>query len=168
MEEINIYSSEMQVGVYKGVKNVDYLYKYKSFDNLLVMFNGAVDVSRAKYPVFQRKSFIEYINANILIINDNTLTEDNGLSLGWYQSAPEWNLQSDIVFLIKKYLMALEIKNESLFLYGSSAGGFIASIMATHFRGSTAIVNNPQVDVLKFFDSHDTILILNRIIHSCV
>ena len=56
-------------------------------DRLLVMLNGAVQREKGRDPreVFQRRSWINEFNANVLILADATLTPANNLRIGWSQ-----------------------------------------------------------------------------------
>ena len=51
-------------------------------DNLLVLFNGAVDREKHDYETYQRWSWIEQIPHNVLIIPDITLAQGK-FALGW-------------------------------------------------------------------------------------
>ena len=51
---------------------------------MIVLFNGAVDRKKSDLPVFQRRTWIDDIDANVLILDDPTLQMDDEMSVGWY------------------------------------------------------------------------------------
>ena len=56
--------------------------------------------------------------------------------------------------IIKKFAKFLNIETSNLFFYGSSAGGFASLLVSAYFKNSTAIVNNPQTDVVNYEEVH--------------
>ncbi len=125
-------------------------FKKRDSKKLLIFFNGAIDRSRGSLPVFQRKSWIDAFDANILIFDDPTVNNENDLMMGWYIGNAQENVQYHIIQIIKAFLKSLNIDQSDTYCFGSSAGGFMAMITATHLREVTAIVNNPQTDVFKY------------------
>lgn len=126
-------------------------FKKKNSRKLLIFFNGAIDRSKGSPPVFQRKSWIDAFDANILIFDDPTINDENDLKLGWYIGNAQENVQYHIIQIIKAFLKSLNIDQSDTYCFGSSAGGFMAMVVATHMRDVTAIVNNPQTNVFKFY-----------------
>jgi len=125
-------------------------FKKKNSKKLLIFFNGAIDRSKGSPPVFQRKSWIDAFDVNILILDDPTINNENDIKLGWYIGNVQENVQYHIIQIIKAFLKSLNIDQSDTYCFGSSAGGFMAMITATHLRKVTAIVNNPQTDVFKY------------------
>lgn len=132
--------------------HLDYDYKYfpkVNNEKLLVLFNGAIDRKISPPPVFQRSTWVDDFNANVLIVNDPTLTATNDLNIGWYVGNEKENAQYYIVTFLKKFIEVMNFKYQDVLLYGSSAGGFASMIFALHLK-VPCVVNNPQVDVLGY------------------
>lgn len=132
--------------------HLDYDYKYfpkENNDKLLILFNGAIDRSLSLPPVFQRSTWVDDFNANVLIVSDPTLTATNDLNIGWYVGNEKENAQYYIVTFLKKFIEVMNFKYQDVLLYGSSAGGFASMIFALHLN-VPCVVNNPQVDVLSY------------------
>lgn len=125
-------------------------FKKRNSKKLLIFFNGAIDRNRGSLPVFQRKSWIDEFEENILILDDPTINNDNNLKLGWYLGDTQENVQYHIIQIIKAFLKSLNIDRANTYCFGSSAGGFMAMVVATHLREVTAIVNNPQINLHKY------------------
>ena len=56
---------------------------------------------------------------------------------------------------IKLVIEKLGFSLKDVLLFGSSAGGFSALMMAGHLQGSMAIVNNPQTNILEYIQQYD-------------
>lgn len=158
MIEINLkdLSPEHQ-GILK-VNESDFYYnifiKRHHHKSLFVFFQGAVDKSKTQ-PNFQRISWSEKIPANIVIFSDPTV-DNNSLTIGWSQHSPKVNYFYRTAELIKKYALSIDVEEDNIFLYGSSAGGFTALMVAAYFTSATVIVNNPQTDWTLFYKNKVT------------
>lgn len=120
-------------------------------DRLLILYNGAVDRARASDGVvFQRSSWAEEIQASCLWIADPSLLPRPGAILGWGQISEEAHLPDLIPHLVASIGEALNISPARRLHFGSSAGGFQALVCAAADAGSTALVNNPQTDWLRY------------------
>lgn len=145
-------------GLQKFVFNVDGLevpacFAKKSGSNrLLIAFNGAV--SRSKSPsglVFQRSSWANEIDANVLFVSDPTLLRHTTLQLGWGQINQQRFLPFEVMRLVHAIEPVVQTGGSGNRLYyGSSAGGFQAAASATFDSGSSVVVNNPQVNWLNY------------------
>lgn len=125
----------------------------KNSDKLLVMGSGAYDYEKIKPPVFQRLSWINEFDSSVIYYNDPTLYEGN-ISLGWGYGNEHIYYLEDIKDILSILSEMNSINNENIVFYGSSGGGFMSMILATLTKGSRAIVNNPQTNVLKYHEKH--------------
>lgn len=122
-------------------------------NNLIVLFNGAVNRDQGKDPrdVFQRRTWSNRLNANLLYLSDPTLNSENQISIGWGQGSGH-NKPLDVMVKCTAYIQNhLHINNEDILFYGSSAGGFQATYAHAFFPGSTFLVNNAQFDWTKYY-----------------
>ncbi|MBU8536416.1 hypothetical protein [Falsiroseomonas tokyonensis] len=117
---------------------------------LLVFGQGFQARSQVQLPRFQRMDWAEELPYNALIFNDPTLFLREDVSLGWCAGTAEAPVLPTHCEIVGQVRDALGIRNENILFYGSSAGGFTSLMMASRMPGSSALVNNPQTDVLKF------------------
>lgn len=140
------YVSAEGAGVHGKVRSVD------GSRTLTVFFNGAVDPTRAGgSPVFQRSSWASELEGSLLFLSDPTITQTNGLKIGWGQGAPGASAIPLLVGAVEGMVEALGGReNVAVLLYGSSAGGFQALSVASFLSVDRVLVNNPQFDWLKY------------------
>ncbi|MHC6176432.1 hypothetical protein [Glutamicibacter sp. X7] len=129
---------------------------------VVFLLNGAVNRSKAPGPILQRSSWTDEINGSCINIADRTLVDDPEMSIGWAQGDGGRYLyeQHSLAVAISDYLGMKDSRRRIYF--GSSAGGFQALSMASLDKGSTAIVNNPQVDWTRYYKS-----VVDRVRESC-
>lgn len=123
----------------------------KTYEQLVVLSNGAVDHNKKTPPVFMRRSWIDEIDANLVFVDDGTI-HDTDLSLGWGQgNAEEFVLEkyNEIILLIKDMM---KIEDGEVTYFGSSAGGFMSLILSSMHRHSNALINNPQTIVQNYYE----------------
>lgn len=136
-------------------KEEDYYFKISlksSSNKLMIHSNGAVDHAVKAPPVAQRSSWSNEVNANCIFLDDKTL-HDKDISIGWGVGTPERYYLEDYSVIVKRIQELLNIKSENVFYWGSSAGGFMSMVLSSMHNDTTAIVNNPQTLVLKFYKS---------------
>lgn len=121
----------------------------------IIFFNGAVD--RTKAPdgvVFQRSSWADELNANVICVNDGCLIRDPRARLTWAQGDGDL----DYLELVSRHLRQIiseDLKcTEDIILFGSSGGGFQALQIAAKMRTSMVVVNNPQTDWHRYELAH--------------
>lgn len=124
-------------------------------DKLIVMFNGAVNRSSGKDPrnVFQRRTWSDELPAHMLYLADPTLSSENNIQIGWGQGLGHNSPLNAMVrcsAFIRDYL---QLANQDILFYGSSAGGFQATYAHAFFPRSTFLVNNAQFDWTKYYKS---------------
>ncbi|MFC3900415.1 prolyl oligopeptidase family serine peptidase [Aliicoccus persicus] len=118
-------------------------------EKLVVFSNGAVDRKKKTPPLFMRSTWHEDINANCIFIDDKTI-HNIKVSLGWGIGREDRYYILDYLEVVKKIAQLINIRNENIFYYGSSAGGFMSIMLAVHHKNTVAIVNNPQTSVLRY------------------
>ncbi|MEO2582430.1 hypothetical protein [Clostridium tertium] len=55
--------------------------------------------------------------------------------------------------ILEQLINIMSIEKKNTIIYGSSGGGFMAIMLATFLKGSIALVNNPQVDISRYYVS---------------
>ncbi|UBH13863.1 glycosyl transferase [Macrococcus armenti] len=120
-------------------------------DKLVVFSNGAIDPSKKKPPLFMRSNWVEDMTYSAVFIDDKTI-HNSPLRIGWGVGNKNRHYLIDYSIIAKKISHVLRIKDENVYYFGSSAGGFMALGLATFHKDATAIVNNPQTDVMKYYE----------------
>lgn len=124
-------------------------------DNLTVLLPGAVHRDRRTVD-FQRYSWSDDMDGHVISVADPTLTEDNTLSIGWFQGTHEHYAMDRAEALVRACYKALHVPEHAVCVFGSSAGGFSALQLVTRFPEATALAINPQIYIYnyskRFFD----------------
>ena len=122
-------------------------------DRLLVLFNGAVDRSNGKDPreVFQRRTWCDEIEANVLILADATLQPSNEIAIGWAQGNGTPGLVGAMAQCVSQVQDSIGVSNSRTLFYGSSAGGHQALRLHAVFQGSRFLVDNAQFDWTLYY-----------------
>ncbi|RCW77400.1 glycosyl transferase family 2 [Saliterribacillus persicus] len=132
----------------------EYFIRLKSkSEKLLILGSGAYKPSAMSLPVFQRHSWIDDLDDSMIFYNDPTLYLDR-LMLGWGFGDRDTHYLEKISEIINIIKDRINIQNENMFFYGSSAGGFMSLILAASIKGATAIVNNPQTIFTNYHEVH--------------
>ncbi|HLR67017.1 MAG TPA: prolyl oligopeptidase family serine peptidase [Virgibacillus sp.] len=160
-EELNIeVVKEANSGILKVIKEgLDFYFKLNlklETKNAVVFSNGAFDPNLSKPPVFMRYSWAEDYNATCICIDDRTIHGKN-IRLGWGIGTPERHYLLDISAIVMKLLSVIQVNNDNVIYFGSSAGGFMSLMLAVHHKGTKAIVNNPQVYAHKYSTASSTL-----------
>ncbi|MDO5617810.1 hypothetical protein [Kocuria sp.] len=115
---------------------------------VLTLFNGAVDLVRSQgAPIFQRSSWWEDIPCSQIYVADPGSIGEGALSLSWGQVSNDLSSIPPAALALKLLAGALGVYgSENRVYFGSSAGGFWAWSSAVLDHGSTAVVNNAQID----------------------
>lgn len=136
-----------------GVKYEFFVRINKKSSKLLILGSGAYKPSTMTLPVFQRHSWIDELEESMIFYNDPTLYLDH-LMLGWGFGDLKEHYLKNISMILKDLSDFFNYKNENIFYYGSSAGGFMSLMLASMMKSSTAIVNNPQTKVTNYYEVH--------------
>ncbi|WP_145989981.1 hypothetical protein [Corynebacterium riegelii] len=120
------------------------------------MLNGAVERTEERDPreVFQRRSWVDLLDANVLIMSDATIHPENGLRIGWAQGNGTSALEQAMAECVDYFRRSLQIENENILFFGSSAGGYQAIALHSRFNGSRFFVNNAQFDWTRYYQSY--------------
>lgn len=151
--EICVPGTEYNVDVLLGLKQLT----ENDSPKLTIFFNGAIDPQRAAgKPVYQRHTLWGSLKDDCCAIADPTQNLFPNLALGWGQgSKGHWGIvaQSAVVSAVTDYWRMqrkLGPDEGTVWLYGSSGGGFQALACGTFVQVDGVIANNPQIDWLKY------------------
>lgn len=87
---------------------------------------------------------------NVLHIADPMFEKFPALNLGWYYGNKTQSYIEDIASLILKICKKLRIRNENIFLFGSSGGGYAALQISKYLKDTIHIALNPQIQVREY------------------
>lgn len=132
----------------------DFLLQRKKSNKIVIVFHGAKDQSVISPPYFERWSWMDVFNCNLLNISDPTLQISKSLKLGWYLGNREEYALEVIISVVLKIANNLGIKNNNIIFWGSSGGGFTSLMAAAKVNGSTGVAFNPQIDTSKYYSGH--------------
>lgn len=154
----NISTSQEEPVIYKLKINdslsLSGLYRInKKTDKLVILFNGAINGELTDRPNFMRWSWAYENNLSFVCFDDPIVSCTRSTNLGWYIGSSECDLQEYIHMITSHLVQSLCIEPNSVIFYGSSGGGFAALMAAIRLRGSVAVVNNPQTNIFKYYQS---------------
>ncbi|MCD4838319.1 glycosyl transferase family 2 [Neobacillus sedimentimangrovi] len=155
LRELTIpYNEPLILSVEKDGILFDFLIRLrKDSDKLIVLGSGAYDSNKFSPPVFQRHSWMNHFEESVIYFNDPTLYLGK-MNLGWGFGNAERHFLEEVAEILKLLLNLINIENNNVLFYGSSAGGFMSMLLAGFIKGSRALVNNPQTFVNNYFASH--------------
>lgn len=133
---------------------IEGVYSKSDSESLVIFLQGAVDREKIHPPVFHRWSWAKEINANVLTLNDPLLYRDKGLRIGWYIGAFNFDYIQKIGHFLRCFVRELGLDKRKIIFFSSSAGGYAAMALATQIKNGLAIVNNPQTNVLNYYEGH--------------
>src|SRR5699024_2748033 len=117
--------------------------------NFLVLSNGAVNKKKKKPPVYMRSNWSNDFDASCLFIDDKTV-HGVPINIGWGFGKKDRYYLYDYHRIVLELCEKFNFEANRVFYFGSSAGGFMSTILATIHPGSVAIVNNPQMFVYNY------------------
>lgn len=119
---------------------------------LTVLFHGAVDREKRKYPAFQW--YLPGLNSfsHQISLADPTLAISEEISNGWFIGSPGTPLQKILPDFFRNIKRALGV--EQIVFVGGSGGGFGALYYSWASPGSTAVVTVPQTNVWSYLALH--------------
>jgi len=155
IDEINLTSrSPFILTVNWDNVKYEFLIRANSSSNELLVFgSGAYDPAKMKPPIFQRHSWTEHFDSNMIYYNDPTLYLGQ-MSLGWGHGTDDAFFLEKIATVIEKLMTKMSVKAEDTLFYGSSGGGFMSMVLAGYIKGSKALVNNPQTIIPNYYQTH--------------
>jgi len=128
------------------------LYYPSTEKTLFVLMPSAVNRSCQTLPVFSRFTWAGkgVFNGHVLCVADPTLSLNDQLALGWFLGSRHSNLSEIFGTLVSNLANALDIPNNKIVFWGSSAGGFSSLAISARIRDSTAVAINSQTDALLY------------------
>ncbi len=123
---------------------------FKGCSNTVIFLPGRTARGRKPVPVFQRSSYFDDIEANVISCFDPTLFWGDMLSLGWFQGRGSIFYGELVGDLLAKAVSVFKNKNENVFLYGTSGGGIPGFNIAKKIPGCTLYVSNIQTDASRY------------------
>jgi hypothetical protein len=139
---------------YKGVQFDFFLKLNQKYDVLMCIGSGYVERQKIQPPVFHRYSWSSEIQASTIFYADPTLYLDDEIGLGWGQGVQDHFYLRSISDILKKIAEITKYEYKNMLFYGSSAGGYQSLYLAGYFRGSRALVNNPQTNIFNYHENH--------------
>jgi hypothetical protein len=139
---------------YKGVQFDFFLKLNQKYDVLMCIGSGYVERQKIQPPVFHRYSWSSEIQASTIFYADPTLYLDDEIGLGWGQGVEDHFYLRSISDILKKIAEITKYEYKNMLFYGSSAGGYQSLYLAGYFRGSRALVNNPQTNIFNYHENH--------------
>jgi hypothetical protein len=116
------------------------------------MGSGAMNYleKRINPPYIERHSWVNDLEDSIIYYSDPTLYLGDHLLVGWGQGTIDRFYIKDIAAILEKLIAKTQISPSNVLFYGSSAGGFMALILAGYIKESVALVNSPQTCLTKW------------------
>lgn len=122
-------------------------------ESVLTLFNGALNRALSgNRTVYQRSTWESELPGNLVFISDSTTDLFPEVSVGWGQGNGDLmgtHLAAGFVRGLTRNPRTEKIERQQL-LFGSSAGGFQALHAGTFLPDARILVNNPQIDWLKY------------------
>lgn len=161
MVEIN-KSINLDGGVFEG-DGCNIFFKFIPSDvgdGIIFFFPGAYDRSKGAIQ-FQRHSWSsDYTDRyHCVIIDDPTINDNNELSIGWFQGWEGCDLYSSLCNMVSSMCSTLDIGEEKVVFFGSSAGGFISLKLSEYFLSATVLAINPQLFINRFYEGKYNVML---------
>ena len=104
-------------------------------------------------PYFDRWSWYKYFEESFIAYADPIFFKDEYITLGWFVGDKNWYLEmlSDILL---KLIENQKIFQNNVLFYGNSGGGFTSVCLGTLIKGSKVLINNAQLFIMNFHESH--------------
>lgn len=107
---------------------------------------------RAKpVPAFQRSSYAESIDQNVVSMFDPMLFMNRDISLGWYVGNRSHHYADWLAILVERMISQMKIDANRVVIYASSGGGIPAIKIGTRNAGTKIYCSNIQVDVRSYY-----------------
>lgn len=136
--------------LYKAIR-LECLLVKSTTKRLFVFFSAAGRKNNA--TLYQRLGWCNELNGFCLYVEDPMYKKHAGLECGWYYGTEDESYLIYIEKIIKKITVANHIRNQDLYLIGSSSGGAAALYMANLIKGSIAYAYNPQITLDDWTDA---------------
>lgn len=123
-------------------------------DVLRVIFHGALNPGD-RHPRFDRITSSTRRGVPFISFSDPSMglpvpsvVERQDTRLGWFVGTRDHDLPEDLADIIRRVMSAMGLG--AALLAGSSGGGFAALNISSRLPGSTAVVFNPQTNILTY------------------
>lgn len=118
-------------------------------DVLTVLFQGAVERSKMRLPVFLRWRYqLELGLGPTIAVADPTLDLSGHMRLGWYLGTEDVDPAAHIAEVVRRTAEHLGVRR--VVLAGSSGGGFAALQVAAHLPEAVVLAMSPQTDLRQY------------------
>lgn len=101
-----------------------------------------------KLPVFSGSNVLGALSVTKIVPSDPMLLMDESLELSWHAGSAACNMQTAYKAVFEKVFDSACAKD--VVFWGGSGGGFAALYFSYFFEGSTALVWNPQTNILSY------------------
>ncbi|MHA7271801.1 hypothetical protein ACX80Z_00045 [Arthrobacter sp. TMT4-20] len=107
---------------------------------------------RAKpVPAFQRSSYAESMDHNVVSMFDPMLFMNRDINLGWYVGNRSHHYAEWLSILVERMVTQIKIDSARIVIYASSGGGIPAIKIGTRNPGVKIYCSNIQVDVRAYY-----------------
>ncbi len=101
-------------------------------------------------PFYPRWSYSQFLDGDVLCIEDPMYYKYNDLHIGWMFGSPEFNLLDAAKDFIGKSIKTGGYDIENVYLVGSSCGGYAALQIGAKLSGCKVIAINPQIYIQNY------------------
>lgn len=135
-------------------RSIDFYAKLTPAPDLFVSLHGAVPIASPRYPHFRRVESMRNRVDALLCIADPTLrvSSSDDFRLAWYVGSEGWDPTEELAEVVRQAMR--HVGASRVMFLGGSGGGFASLHLATLFPGSMAFVQDPQVEVAKYYQPH--------------
>lgn len=121
---------------------------FKGLEKWVIFFPAAIRRD-APPPVFLRSQFSPFVDANVISLFDPNLLLYKNLTNSWYSGDRSRNHAKLLAIILKDFFLKRKVSPENILLFGTSAGGIPAGVVAKELPGSKVCLGNVQVEALK-------------------
>lgn len=104
------------------------------------------------HPYFQRIRMFSELDGIGISMADPSLDLADDIQIGWFLGSRWVDYTKTIAAYLEKLFAHFGIANHDALFFGSSGGGFVSLVLATHIRGAKVLAMNPQTELLRFHD----------------
>ncbi|MFA5400931.1 MAG: hypothetical protein WC169_07015 [Dehalococcoidia bacterium] len=128
---------------------LDFFFKGKPCENLMVVFGGAARRSDGAPPFFSGIRLFDHVNCSLMAINDPSLYLDRQINLAWYTGSRVLPLQSILPAVIDRVTL---LRASRTIMTGGSGGGFASLYYSTRTsQPATVVAYNPQTNICNYY-----------------
>ena len=131
---------------------VHFYLNHQKGKKLLISLPGATDRQK-KFYNFQRYTWSCNMDYSFMSVLDPTITEENDLSIGWFQGKYDQYALEAFIDALKEMFKINKIDEKDVIFFGSSAGGFSSLKLANSFLESKIVVINPQIYIYRYSEN---------------